>query len=135
MYFCLLNLMIMSFSMQTIAQTQSAYRYSRSKSNLLFNAVTCLDSGVFSLSHCAALAGGSKTVTFFYNEDENRCQWDCMFLYNENCTTLCTSPWTSYGKSLGFTLNIFLQTNQFLFSMSQTYFAKYNCIFLAPLVR
>ena len=99
MYFCLLNLMIMSFSMQRNAQTQSAYRYSRSKSNLLFNAMTCLDSGVFSLSHCAALAGGSKTVTFFYNEDDNRCQWDCMFLYNENCTTLCTSPWTSYGKS------------------------------------
>ena len=100
MYFCLVfNLMILSFSMQTNAQTQSAHRYLRSKSNLLFNAVTCLDSGVFSLSHCAALAGGSKTVTFFYNENDNRCQWDCMFLYNENCTTLCTSPWTSYGKS------------------------------------
>ena len=94
---CQSLLTIVTLSVIICASTQQVYHFLKSKSSLPFNALTCLSSPVSSLSECAFLAGESKTVTFFYNRDTYQCQWDCVFLFNGTCLTMCQSPWIPFG--------------------------------------
>nr|XP_022301719.1 uncharacterized protein LOC111109769 isoform X2 [Crassostrea virginica] len=46
---------------------------------------------------CVMLSLRSKSVSFFFNQDEHICRWDCVFLASRSCTTYCTEPWSYYA--------------------------------------
>nr|XP_022339773.1 uncharacterized protein LOC111134714 [Crassostrea virginica] len=46
---------------------------------------------------CVMLSLRSKSVSFFFNQNEHICRWDCVFLASRSCTTYCTEPWSYYA--------------------------------------
>lgn len=76
----ILKLVLMSLFCSYITCKSYLYEYSKIQNNLPHFAISCSTARHFSLSQCASIASGSKSVRFFFNTIEHLCQWSCVFL-------------------------------------------------------
>lgn len=90
-------LVLMSLFCSYITCKSYLYEYSKIQNNLPHFAISCSTARHFSLSQCASIASGSKSVRFFFNTIEHLCQWSCVFLLSSGCN-LCQLPWIAYGS-------------------------------------
>lgn len=93
----ILKLVLMSLFCSYITCKSYLYEYSKIQNNLQHFAISCSTARHFSLSQCASIASGSKSVRFFFNTIEHLCQWSCVFLLSSGCN-LCQLPWIAYGS-------------------------------------
>ena len=73
------------------------YEYIKQEVAPLYGELSCQVSPKSRLMDCVMLSLRSKSVSFFFNQDEHICRWDCVFLASRSCTTYCTEPWSYYG--------------------------------------
>ena len=73
------------------------YEYIKQEVAPLFGELSCQVSPKSRLMDCVMLSLRSKSVSFFFNQNEHICRWDCVFLASRSCTTYCTEPWSYYG--------------------------------------
>lgn len=80
----------------------SMYRYKNVQQSRPYTVVSCSLTHLSSLSQCAAVAGRSKSVTFFFHTDLGPdgylCRWDCIFMNSYASSELCTLPCNAFGK-------------------------------------
>ena len=73
------------------------YEYIKQEVAPSYGELSCQVSPKSRLMDCVMLSLRSKSVSFFFNQNEHICRWDCVFLASRSCTTYCTEPWSYYG--------------------------------------
>lgn len=101
----LFKLMLVSmFSFHFGHGDSSMYRYRKVQQSRPYTVVSCSLIRLSSLSQCAAVAGRSKSVTFFFHTDVGSdgylCRWDCIFMNSYSSSELCNLPCTAFGKRI-----------------------------------
>lgn len=73
------------------------------KSNI--SKISCSETRVSSLLHCTALSRKSKDVTFFFDNQNKQCRWNCRLQYN---IVGVISDWQCYGLRICFSEHCFI---------------------------
>lgn len=148
----LFKLMLVSmFSFHFGHGDSSMYRYRKVQQSRPYTVVSCSLIRLSSLSQCAAVAGRSKSVTFFFHTDVGSdgylCRWDCIFMNSYSSSELCNLPCTAFGKRIYlnyslkkhvhvyFTAN-FVHTQLKVWTLQDVCFLKYeiSCISLKLII-